>query len=48
MTKICEYENVQCCFCGSKNVRESEKTIVNQHEVICEECRGTFFIPCED
>jgi len=47
--KICEYEDVRCCYCGERErLKEMGKTTLNQHEIFCLSCSGTFFIPCED
>jgi len=46
--QICEYENIHCPYCGGSNLKDSGKTTLNQHELNCLECAGTFWIPCED
>jgi len=46
--QICEFENVHCPYCGGSNIKESGKTTLNQHQVNCLDCTGTFWIPCED
>jgi len=46
--QICEFESVHCPFCGGINLKERRKTTLNQHELDCLDCAGTFWIPCED
>lgn len=49
--EICVHKLQQCPYCGSKQIKEERKMkpagyLV--HAVICEQCAGIFFVPCED
>jgi len=48
--RICEYESINCPFCGSAKLQEHNlgKTELNQHQIDCLSCGGTFWLPCED
>ena len=50
--KICEYEDIRCPYCGKKKVlKEVKPTQVDEfanHEIVCLECLGIFWIVCED